>query len=284
MNSIKRTLMRISFPFLDRSTLAGATVGATAFFPLTGLYAAAIASIYLFLRHEHRFNRFLLICTPPAPDAHLPSRKEWTANGGLKPVPPGERRDDEHCPICYDAYQDPMQIKPCGHIFCKECVDAWHERHSTCPQCTITLWRSEPSHESRLEKLAMFTAAEAIVAYPLTPYALGVCLAHHFSPFSGPVSTVATILIPASCFCGTIMLFATSYGLTIMLRRRRAQGGNWWGGELDEQMQFALGMSFWFFSIVLGWWVLGMAFVVGLYSWGTVLWGPGWWVVEWWQG
>ncbi|KAL2918126.1 hypothetical protein HK105_202053 [Polyrhizophydium stewartii] len=33
-----------------------------------------------------------------------------------------DREDDQECPICYDAFQQPVFIPACGHLFCKECV------------------------------------------------------------------------------------------------------------------------------------------------------------------
>jgi hypothetical protein len=43
-----------------------------------------------------------------------------------------EKGDD--CPICYDNF-DNSQITSCGHVFCKECIDACIQHQGRCPIC-----------------------------------------------------------------------------------------------------------------------------------------------------
>ncbi|EPB87402.1 hypothetical protein HMPREF1544_05828 [Mucor circinelloides 1006PhL] len=46
---------------------------------------------------------------------------------------------DIECPICMDTAQDAQILKGCGHILCKECLDAYVNTndgsHKRCPQC-----------------------------------------------------------------------------------------------------------------------------------------------------
>ena len=38
------------------------------------------------------------------------------------------------CSICYEAFDNETEI-PCGHSFCKKCIDRWAETNNTCPLC-----------------------------------------------------------------------------------------------------------------------------------------------------
>ena len=40
-----------------------------------------------------------------------------------------------HFQICNTLYSKPQEIDPCGHIFCKKCLDLWLSAHKTCPMC-----------------------------------------------------------------------------------------------------------------------------------------------------
>ncbi|KAL7538423.1 hypothetical protein ACHAXR_008544 [Thalassiosira sp. AJA248-18] len=42
------------------------------------------------------------------------------------------------CPICLVPYEDgvsEIRTLPCGHVFDRECIDAWFADHTTCPSC-----------------------------------------------------------------------------------------------------------------------------------------------------
>lgn len=112
------------------TSLALSFIVATFFFPLTGLNACAALLLYLYLYNEPLLNSSLVRHTPPVPENHLPSHDEWVANGGLKKLlpldKPDSRLNDECCIVCRDLPNDPVQITLCGHIFCSECIDAWH--------------------------------------------------------------------------------------------------------------------------------------------------------------
>ncbi|KAI8500975.1 hypothetical protein Bbelb_210700 [Branchiostoma belcheri] len=38
------------------------------------------------------------------------------------------------CSICRCVMEDPQEC-PCGHVFCKDCIQRWLRSHSTCPNC-----------------------------------------------------------------------------------------------------------------------------------------------------
>ena len=39
------------------------------------------------------------------------------------------------CPICLDTITRPATLKPCGHQFCKGCIEEWLKKSSACPDC-----------------------------------------------------------------------------------------------------------------------------------------------------
>ena len=63
------------------------------------------------------------------------------------PVPPPEQdfvpedeynpEDDDRiwlCPICMEEIHDPV-VTPCGHVYCKRCIQEWLRRNQVCPTC-----------------------------------------------------------------------------------------------------------------------------------------------------
>jgi hypothetical protein len=39
------------------------------------------------------------------------------------------------CSVCLDTWKDPVEIKPCAHIFCKECLG----QLDRCPDCRVAI-------------------------------------------------------------------------------------------------------------------------------------------------
>lgn len=46
------------------------------------------------------------------------------------------------CPVCCEIFNDPV-VTPCGHSFCKNCLDTWIEGSQNCPYCKQSLFRRE---------------------------------------------------------------------------------------------------------------------------------------------
>eukprot|EP01084_Bolivina_argentea_P045477 83721_1 len=46
-------------------------------------------------------------------------------------------RERSNCTICLEQYEghDEKRVLPCMHVFHKDCIDAWTNRHRTCPIC-----------------------------------------------------------------------------------------------------------------------------------------------------
>lgn len=101
----------------------------TLLLPLTRLSVGATILLYLYLRYEHLLNSALVRRSPPSPEAHLPSHEEWIANGGLKRIPLlPPAADPDRCIVCYELPTDPTQVARCAHVFCAECIGAWHAK------------------------------------------------------------------------------------------------------------------------------------------------------------
>jgi hypothetical protein len=44
-----------------------------------------------------------------------------------------ELDDDKLCDICMCTKKE--KVLPCGHAYCKECIEAWEQKDPTCPMC-----------------------------------------------------------------------------------------------------------------------------------------------------
>ncbi|XP_066292163.1 E3 ubiquitin-protein ligase PDZRN3-like [Branchiostoma lanceolatum] len=47
------------------------------------------------------------------------------------------------CSICRCVMEDPQEC-PCGHVFCKECIQQWLRSHSNCPNCRKQCYQVKP--------------------------------------------------------------------------------------------------------------------------------------------
>ena len=68
---------------------------------------------------------------------------------------------EDNCPICKDVFNDKVTRDPCGHEFCKSCLDQWYKsaNKNICPFCRQTneesdnLYFHEDDIDVRLEEL-----------------------------------------------------------------------------------------------------------------------------------
>ncbi|KAI7202342.1 hypothetical protein KC343_g10224 [Hortaea werneckii] len=74
----------------------------------------------------------------------LPTRLDFFTTT-LQPATPEDlsrlaegNQDGDSCPICYQVFTDPAKT-PCGHIYCRECLEAWLEGTNNCPTCRSLL-------------------------------------------------------------------------------------------------------------------------------------------------
>ncbi|GAB7333901.1 hypothetical protein MBLNU13_g06017t1 [Cladosporium sp. NU13] len=70
----------------------------------------------------------------------LPTRTEFLATG-LVPV----QNATDACSICYSEMDSAVKLKPCDHVFCRECITTWLKQPatSTCPMDRKTLFTTK---------------------------------------------------------------------------------------------------------------------------------------------
>ena len=56
------------------------------------------------------------------------------------------------CTICLGICKDTVSLKPCGHIFCKECIKVWAKNKTVCPNCKVNFNEilESPWHDSKI--------------------------------------------------------------------------------------------------------------------------------------
>jgi hypothetical protein len=117
-----------------------------------------------------------------------------------------------------------------------------------------------------LEKLVKVTAAEGLVAGPLTVIALSVYVAYFFFGPAAQIGTVQVLLLVGFVLLSSVVLLLVSQGFWLMVQQRRTQGVKWWGGDLDSGLDEALRMSFHMFSVLAGCWLLWMSLTLEAYG------------------
>uniref|UniRef100_A0A8B9VGW2 RING-type domain-containing protein n=1 Tax=Anas zonorhyncha TaxID=75864 RepID=A0A8B9VGW2_9AVES len=77
----------------------------------------------------------------PAP-GHLPTEDHLNAgaaagtmNQQQREQPDEEAPGDETCAICLGQLSNSAQLDPCGHCFCRQCIQPWATQRFTCPMC-----------------------------------------------------------------------------------------------------------------------------------------------------
>jgi uncharacterized protein YfcZ (UPF0381/DUF406 family) len=103
----------------------------------------------------------------------------------------------EHaCPICLGGYKKGDMLsasKHCPHMFHKECILEWLEKHVECPLCRVKMITDNEMNQaatSLVGKTRMYRAVEAYQPAPRTPRAARVLPSApnsrtHTSPFTG---------------------------------------------------------------------------------------------------
>ncbi len=69
---------------------------------------------------------------------------------------------EDNCAICQDAMERGAQIRKinhCGHIFHKECIDAWFDRNVHCPTCRHDIRETNSSQASQASQASQTSQA-----------------------------------------------------------------------------------------------------------------------------
>ncbi|KAK4543257.1 hypothetical protein LTR36_005807 [Oleoguttula mirabilis] len=102
--------------------------------------------------------------------------RETTVDAPTKGEPPSRTYFFEHCyklplatiyndcSICWEPPTAPVELKPCGHIYCDACIKRWFNAgHKTCPYCMQTLWIERNSKAEIFCKLFVATTYLSVV-------------------------------------------------------------------------------------------------------------------------
>ena len=123
-----------------------------------------------------------------------------------------------------------------------------------------------PADRSRLEKLAKITAAEGLVAGPLTVIALSTYVAYFFFGPAARIGTVQLLLLVGFVLLSSVVLLLLSQGFWLIVEERQSQGVKWWGGDIDSGLDEALRMTLHMFSVLAGCWLLLVSLTLEAYG------------------
>jgi len=118
--------------------------------PAMSFLALATLAIYGILGH----NRTTI---------DLPTKAEFLEK---QLYPPLESLAETMCIICRESPPNkPVLVGPCGHIFCKDCLNAWFEHtQCTCPLCTQPLFTLSDASAERRAKLLTALSSITLIA------------------------------------------------------------------------------------------------------------------------
>lgn len=51
--------------------------------------------------------------------------------------------DDFKCTICLEIWKEPVFVRGCEHVFCRECIGYWMQRGNSCPEDRKTIERAD---------------------------------------------------------------------------------------------------------------------------------------------
>ncbi|GJQ14521.1 hypothetical protein GpartN1_g6312.t1 [Galdieria partita] len=80
-----------------------------------------------------------------------PASKEIVASLPVVHLSAEEAAHHSECSVCKEAFAENSEVVrlPCKHVFCKDCIYPWLERHNTCPSCRYELPTDDPEYEKR---------------------------------------------------------------------------------------------------------------------------------------
>ncbi|KAK5125945.1 hypothetical protein LTR85_011300 [Meristemomyces frigidus] len=116
----------------------------------------------------------------------------------------------DDCPICWKQPAGPVELKPCGHIYCDGCIKRWFgDGQKSCPYCMRTLW---VERNSRIEVCCKLLVATTHLSEILTIVVL---------LFARDLNRSFVVL-------ATFSLIVNSGYLTLYWEAKKKSEGRWW--------------------------------------------------------
>lgn len=114
-----------------------------------------------------------------------------------------------------------------------------------------------------MEKMVKATAAEMIVAVPLTIYNLYVCSGYYLFNFpyriGSLIGSFQMFLFVGSVLLSIVVLALVWQGMSTMIEMRRTCGLKWWGADMDVDVEPGFRMATCGFSAVGAWWLASVS-------------------------
>ncbi|XP_067145046.1 E3 ubiquitin-protein ligase RNF114-like [Centruroides vittatus] len=67
------------------------------------------------------------------------------------------------CAICWEIYNDPVSL-PCGHLYCKTCIEGVRNIMNVCPMCRSPIGRINKS-DQRIKEIRTFMATHYAICH-----------------------------------------------------------------------------------------------------------------------
>lgn len=106
----------------------------------TSLLRTGLSGAYLLIKAQHVFERAAL--------AAMAVQQVAVRGYGSTPSSEEVQEAGNSCPICQDAFRDPVRLS-CTHVFCQDCCGEWFERERTCPMCRAAVGPANKKFKSK---------------------------------------------------------------------------------------------------------------------------------------
>ncbi|KAL5543114.1 hypothetical protein UlMin_010824 [Ulmus minor] len=95
---------------------------------------------------------FIQMLAENDPNRYGPPAAAKSAIENLPTITVGEEQlnsEMNQCAVCQDEFERGGEVKqlPCNHIYHKDCILPWLERHNSCPVCRFELPTDDPDYE-----------------------------------------------------------------------------------------------------------------------------------------
>ena len=99
----------------------------------------------------------------------------------------------------------------------------------------------------------------------MTAATLYTCLGHYLFDPTAQHGTFQLLLLLGLFLLSVPILFLMIYGAWFTMQRRRTHGVDWWGADLESEVEMALEMTFSTFSVVAGCWLSLVSLTLEVY-------------------